>query len=143
MTRAEVAGLTLALHVLRRSALVSYRESGDARGFVDEDVWSDAIEVLVACHGMTAYTIAHHVAAVRRHEAAPRIVRARLALYLRAVLRAERGERGRWWLVSWPDVPEREQSAGQTWVEVPPHWPALWATCRQARPLWLDAKEHR
>lgn len=34
---------------------------------------------------------------------AERILRARLALAIRAVLRADRGERGDWWVIEWPD----------------------------------------
>jgi hypothetical protein len=53
----------------------------------------------------------------RRHY---RILRARLALYLRAVLRMEAGDFGYWW-----------------------RWDGAAAAVRLARPLWLDAKSHQ
>lgn len=78
---------------------------------------------------------------------AERILRARLALAIRAVLRADRGERGLWWVWDRPSNGEPE-IIGHRVIPMS-HTQALWlaesfgGTVRRIEALWTTAPGHK
>ncbi len=146
MTGTERAALRLALGVLRgggggsrwavrgaRSIIGGHHFGADGAGsetYAGQPALADAI-------GAAIKTVPY------------RILRARLALYLRAVLRAERGERGLFWWAS-TDSREFDRKGRFTGPYVTRrirvrdrHEPGAFRDYSPARPLWLDAPEHR
>lgn len=153
MTRAETAALTLALHVLRRS--VRYHPSPCPPSALDTCAWyaiGDARGVV--CEGFRDATWYPFPPCGTADGA--RFLRARLALYLRAVLRAAAiDEWERTWTgempTRWPTVcggcgiAINGYRVGEV-IEPGPDSGALacrGATARHPRPLWLDAPEAR
>jgi hypothetical protein len=134
MTRIEVAALTLALHVLRRS--VRYRSNPCPPSALDTGAWyaiGDARGVV--CEGVrdaTWYPFPRCGTAD-----GSRILRARLALYLRAVLRMEAAERG--------DLVEHAEPSVSLYTGAP-GW-AAWGYPAEylvpGRPLWTSAPPHK
>lgn len=130
VTRAEVAALTLALHVLRASVMAPGNPRTTAANALSR-AWSLPTEA-ASWPCWLAWD-----AQCREPYPTYRLLRARLALYLRAVLRAERGEPWngyvlRHWRPEWPEEVRM------------PHWKRdTYTLVRLARPLWLDAPEHR
>lgn len=119
--------------------------------------------------------VAHAIDAAQWQCVPPRLLRARAALYLRAVLRAEAGDCGRWWVAEVVDergevvrrrtgyvlrgtyemvrcacaytTRESAEDAAAQMLEGlrrhGPGMPGVRAVVRHARPLWLDAPQHR
>jgi hypothetical protein len=129
MTGTERAALRLALGVLRLAVLLHPRTDYAYTSISNADLAAWAI----GRNPVTAAACCAAELAARAHD--QRRVRARLALYLRAVLRADAGDRGLWWvrrLNSWLYPPDYEERSA--------HWYAQGReTYRLARPLWLDA----
>jgi hypothetical protein len=138
MTGTERAALRLVLGTLRVSLYTHTKYTGRAR------------RAVVNALGVLPDSLADLWAAVDDLLGMPfqadlvcsRILRARLALYIRAVLRAERGEVwGGFVLRHWrPEWPEEVYAAAY-----PMHPPGdnNYEFVRIARPLWLDARPHR
>jgi hypothetical protein len=160
MTRTERAACELALCVLRARVL----DDDEAHAALD-----DALTVLwIGWHGWETWSRHHHIAAAvasltdlsadlfEHVERAPRLLRARLALYLRALLRADRGDCGPWrcpvcalpWTPEYGPSPHPRSTHFHCGLGATPH-PS--GTChdgervarygRRITPLWQQAGE--
>jgi hypothetical protein len=137
MNGTERAALRLVLGLVRRSVL------GRGDGWVSlHDAWALGIRAELPRGPLGQALNAGRFAGPRE----ARVVRVRLALYLRAVLRAERDDRGRWWRAThWRETVPVEQGG---WPDPNPDPEAhfaeppvsdAWVRVRLVRPLWLDA----
>lgn len=137
MTQTEVAALRLALGVLRQAILDWPRSDYAISSIDDAHVRSRAPAAAAAWQA--SFDLARRTNKVDEY----RRVRARLALYLRAVLRAERGDVGRWWVGErrFREFTRGGDFTGGTYAE----WSRSARAspgARLARPLWLSAPPH-
>lgn len=96
LTRRERAAMELALAVLRHSALITTRTTdGGAEQLSQCAIREAGIALAVGFSGLARPI-------VDTEAGWGRLLRARLALYLRARLRAAAGDCGRWWAVDFP-----------------------------------------
>ena len=127
MTRRDRAALTLALCVLRESVLPVVDD--DDRS-LSAEYWANEAICEVVGRGRLGDT---EPTPDTCHRVTARILRARLALYLRAVLRADAGDRGRWW---WATSDSRRIRCRERYE------PGAFRDYGLARPLWTDAPPH-
>lgn len=127
MHSTERAALRLALGVLRQ--VRPYRHEGWRRGDAVDDALTDAADVLAAADlwGIAPEFDVRDEERPNKHgypsgwpAYSPRILRCRLALYLRAVLRAEAADE---WERTWNGAP-------------PPRWVPVCDACREPLPWW-------
>jgi hypothetical protein len=153
-SRRDIAAMTLALHVLRDSVDTDGESGAWWRARLAEAGIRSALKALgmgtdVALEGAVAVWMGPRPA---KHT---RILRARLALYLRAVLRMEAAEA--WEASDWTGTPPpswtmvcdqcgsirlgRDEEPGLCRPnQAAPYVQAAW---RHPRPLWLDAPPHK
>lgn len=156
LTRTERAAAELALGVLRRSCVESAPrdEHGRERTFgareaaVRVAVVRDARDVLMVARGSARWIAWDARAACEAGHAADS-VRARLALYLRALLRADRGDFGRGGMVCYACGSLRDNThcaccATRRGERVCSCWGKWrWVDVLPIRPLWQIASETR
>lgn len=135
LTRRERAAMRLALEVLRFD--VRYR--GSPRCALEAE--TDVHEAVAALRfGGVDEGVSAAVRTVNCDALTAALVRARLALYLRARLRADRGDFGRWWVVDAPGEDEPLMYARHGDAEITAGLTG--GTVHRAVPLWEQAPAH-